>query len=196
MFSRSSLVSLRQFLLVALGLGTLWGLWSDWFYLTTFLPLRPRISFIIRPPLSKCQSRGRVGKRPFWSVGHCRTPMWALVFADWAYLQSLPFDVEKVRRAVLWGGVWPPFWAEHKGHSMIAWWKSYKWRCWGQWLKARFHSVRKGLPGSLVKTQFFPQGQRKEENIPSHLRRGVFDRKSISFWRAWIKENQSSACFS
>lgn len=196
MFSRSSLVSLRQFLLVALGLGTLWGLWSDWFYLTTFLPLPPKISFIIRPPRSKCQSRREGGKVAFWFVGHFRAPMWALVFADRAYLQSLPFDVEKVHRAVLWGGVQLPFWAEHKGHSMTAWWKSYKWRCWGQWLKARIHSVRRGLPGSLGKTRFFPQGQRKEENIPSHLRRGVFDRKIISFWRAWIKENQSSVCFS
>lgn len=84
--------------------------------------------------------------------------------------------------------------AEHKRRSMVAWWKSYNWRCWGQPLNARIHFVRKGLPGSLVKTRLLPKGQRKEENIPSHLRRGFSDRKIISFWRTWIKENQSCIC--
>lgn len=71
--------------------------------------------------------------------------------------------------------------AEHKRRSMMAWRKSYNRRCRGQPLKARIHFGCNGLPGSLVKTQFLAKGQRKEENIPSHLRRGVFDRKIISF---------------
>lgn len=83
--------------------------------------------------------------------------------------------------------------AEHKRRSMIAWWKSYNWRCWGQWLKARIHFVPKGLPGSLVKTQFLPKGHRKEGNIPSNLRREDFDRKIISFWETWIRE-KSKLC--
>lgn len=85
MFWSPTLVSLLQFLLAALGLCRLWGLWLYWFYLTLHFRHLYQIPFIICSLLAKCQSHREGGNVACWFVGRCGMLMWALLFADTAY---------------------------------------------------------------------------------------------------------------
>lgn len=153
------------------------------------LSFLPKISFIICPLLSKyqsCSEREKKGLLIHMPIAKGSLTCSPFVCKNMGYSHFQTFALMCGRYSgKSFGVVSDCLWCRTQKTFydcvMKIWAIAYDWGCWGQRLKACIHSVPKWLPGSPVKTQLLPKGHRKEQNVPSHLRRRIFDGKFISF---------------